>query len=420
LVKCEELAQGGGNPFYAGYTTYRIMYTSSYATWSASGPESSLHAAATGFAFVPNNAATDRSVIAWTHGGTGNNTSCGPTVQKAIENNSSSGDWIGWMLTHNPNAMLVYPDYTGLGADAGARASDNAATVVDTQAPYATLPLHTQPWTGVSTLDGLARPTIDAVRAAASLPNAHRGTNNKFLVIGYSQGGYAALATGEVQPTYAPELDLTAVYAGDPGQETQTVYGDDTPQLSAHLVPLGVANLSTIASSFSLSTVLTQANQALFAHTDGMACAFYGGFEYWVNESTLYGNLQLVTTGTAYSDYLAAAKANTPGYRHTIAPIVILQVNGDPIITIQRTDALVARENAVNPGNVFYCKWNGQNLNQDWLGRLINHDPFDYAMFDINPLGQSPAGNGICDDGNGNFIAAVNSSSFAANIAAHL
>ena len=55
---------------------------------------------------------------------------------------------------------------------------------------------------------------IDLVRAAADLPRA--GHDGGWYVIGHSQGGHAALFTGEEAPSYAPELDLKGVVAGAP------------------------------------------------------------------------------------------------------------------------------------------------------------------------------------------------------------
>src|SRR3984957_9945543 len=51
-----------------------------------------------------------------------------------------------------------------------------------------------------------ARAVIDSVRVAGSLPGA--GGGKKFVVWGHSQGGHAALFTGIIAKTYAPELDL--------------------------------------------------------------------------------------------------------------------------------------------------------------------------------------------------------------------
>lgn len=51
-----------------------------------------------------------------------------------------------------------------------------------------------------------AHSVIDAVRAARNLPEA--GAGRRWLAIGHSQGGHAALATNELAADYAPELEL--------------------------------------------------------------------------------------------------------------------------------------------------------------------------------------------------------------------
>ena len=55
--------------------------------------------------------------------------------------------------------------------------------------------------------DSEARAVIDAVRVAGNLPGA--GGGKRFTVWGHSQGGQAALFTGMIAKTYAPELDAS-------------------------------------------------------------------------------------------------------------------------------------------------------------------------------------------------------------------
>src|SRR5271163_819050 len=55
------------------------------------------------------------------------------------------------------------------------------------------------------------RAVIDSVRVASHLPGS--GGGNKFVVWGHSQGGQAALFTGILAKTYAPELELLGVVA---------------------------------------------------------------------------------------------------------------------------------------------------------------------------------------------------------------
>jgi pimeloyl-ACP methyl ester carboxylesterase len=70
-----------------------------------------------------------------------------------------------------------------------------------------------------------ARAVIDSVRVARMMPNTGRGP--RFIVWGHSQGGQAALVTGMIAKTYAPELSLIGVAAAAPATELATLINDD-------------------------------------------------------------------------------------------------------------------------------------------------------------------------------------------------
>src|SRR5580698_6717575 len=70
-----------------------------------------------------------------------------------------------------------------------------------------------------------ARAVIDSVRVASQLPRA--GTGKKFVVWGHSQGGHAALFTGIIAKTYAPELELLGVAAAAPATDLTTLMNED-------------------------------------------------------------------------------------------------------------------------------------------------------------------------------------------------
>lgn len=55
---------------------------------------------------------------------------------------------------------------------------------------------------------------LDAIRAAQQLTDANLPKNGPVAVFGYSQGGHGAGAAAELQPSYAPELQLIGAYAG--------------------------------------------------------------------------------------------------------------------------------------------------------------------------------------------------------------
>lgn len=57
---------------------------------------------------------------------------------------------------------------------------------------------------------------LDAARAALRLPGTDLEADSKIVATGYSQGGAAAAAMGEMQPTYAPDVNLVGIVAGAP------------------------------------------------------------------------------------------------------------------------------------------------------------------------------------------------------------
>jgi pimeloyl-ACP methyl ester carboxylesterase len=73
--------------------------------------------------------------------------------------------------------------------------------------------------------DSEARAVIDAVRVAGTMPGA--GGGKRFVVWGHSQGGQAALFTGLIAKTYAPELTLLGVAAAAPATDLVTLMNDD-------------------------------------------------------------------------------------------------------------------------------------------------------------------------------------------------
>lgn len=159
-----------------GMQAWRVHY------WSTSdrGAEIQL----TGVIVAPREAlpAKQRPVLAWAHGTWGVAGKCaldpGPNWFAATP---------GLSEAIRRGYTVVAPDYPGLGSDM--------------PHPYLA---------GVST----ARSVLDAVRAARGITGA--GAGSRFAVWGESQGGHAALWTGQIARTYAPELQLVGVAAAAP------------------------------------------------------------------------------------------------------------------------------------------------------------------------------------------------------------
>ncbi|MCX4743841.1 alpha/beta fold hydrolase [Streptomyces antibioticus] len=76
-----------------------------------------------------------------------------------------------------------------------------------------------------------AHAVLDAVRAARSLPGTSLSADSRVALYGYSQGGGAAAAAAELQPSYAPDVTLAGSYAGAPPADltavTRAIDGSD-------------------------------------------------------------------------------------------------------------------------------------------------------------------------------------------------
>jgi acetyl esterase/lipase len=73
--------------------------------------------------------------------------------------------------------------------------------------------------------DSEARAVIDIVRAASNMSGA--GGGKRFTVWGHSQGGQAALFTGMIAKSYAPEFELLGVAAAAPATDLAALMKDD-------------------------------------------------------------------------------------------------------------------------------------------------------------------------------------------------
>ncbi len=137
----------------------------------------------TGMVVAPREAAParPRPVIAWAHGTWGTAAKCAPSLSARFFELTPAVDAV------RQGYVVVAPDYPGLGS-AGAH-------------PYLV---------GTAT----ARSVLDAVRAARAIPAAAAGS--RFAVWGESQGGHAALWTGQLAGVDGAGLQLVGVAAGAP------------------------------------------------------------------------------------------------------------------------------------------------------------------------------------------------------------
>ncbi|HWF73398.1 MAG TPA: alpha/beta fold hydrolase [Solirubrobacteraceae bacterium] len=179
VVRAEPLA---GAP--EGARAWKILYLSR----SYTGKRTAM----SGLLFVPSTPppGAGRDVVAFTHGTVGVAPAC------AVSNGKEFWPHIDGLAQFlRAGDDVVVPDYQGLG----------------TAGPHPYL-----------VGDAEATATLDAVRAAHLFAAADGGT--RFVVWGPSQGGHAALFTGQQARSYAPGLHLEGVAAAAPATELEELF----------------------------------------------------------------------------------------------------------------------------------------------------------------------------------------------------
>lgn len=170
-----------------GAAAYRVLYKSE-----------GLHGeaiAVSGVVIVPAGPAPagGRPIVAWAHPTTGIVPKCAPSLARVF---FQSIQGLHEMLQRG--YVVAATDYPGLG----------------TAGPHPYL-------VGISE----GRAVLDSVRVARLMPGG--GGGHAFAVWGHSQGGQAALYTGILAQSYAPELQLVGVAAAAPATELGTLLSDD-------------------------------------------------------------------------------------------------------------------------------------------------------------------------------------------------
>jgi uncharacterized membrane protein HdeD (DUF308 family)/acetyl esterase/lipase len=167
-------------PFVDGATAYRVLYVTSNVD---SSPTTS-----SGLVIVPDGAAPvgGRPVVAIPHGTIGIARRCAPSLLGA----AYAAGIPGLREFLDAGYVVSATDFAGLGSES------TTGYLVGASEAYSTL---------------------DGVRAAIEMPETD--ASDRFVVFGESQGGHAALFTGQLAAGYAPELELVGVAGAAPATD---------------------------------------------------------------------------------------------------------------------------------------------------------------------------------------------------------
>lgn len=234
-------------------------------------------------------AARTNAVVTWAHGTTGLADKCAPST---FVTNGNGGSLDRAMTFIDQGWTYVATDYEGLGTD-GVH-------------PYLV---------GISE----GRGVLDIVRAAQQLPESGVATDSQIAIFGHSQGGHAALMTGDIAASYAPGLDIVGTVAAAPAGELALIEG--ATSAGGGLGGFGLMMLAGFLDAYPNLPIDAVANDEWKPLIEQVA-------ETCTSEAfALAGNAGVRPNGALNEEWKAVLDANSPG---NVVPVVpVLMVHGD-------------------------------------------------------------------------------------------
>ena len=294
----------GGGPDTGEPTRYRIMYLSE----TVEGAPTVV----TGLASIDTSMpapAEGRPLLLHGHGTTGLADQCAPSRAVDTERDFYATDFFGIEHAASLGFAVVSTDYEGIGGPG------------------------THPYlVGVSE----GRSMLDAGLAARQLPGSEAGSTAG--LVGFSQGGHAALFAAQLAPEWAPQLSMLGVVLGAPATEISTLArsGAERPENGA----LTVSILAGLAATYpeartQLPDVLTPTGIELL---DLLG-------EHCFDESvpSMPSPPFVAADPTADEPFASLLAVNNTGHAAVAAPMLVFHGDSDRSIPLTHSEAMTAR-----------------------------------------------------------------------------
>jgi acetyl esterase/lipase len=276
-----------------GAAAYRVLYKSQ----GLQGEP----IAVSGVVIVPGGRtpANGRPIVAWAHPTTGIVPKCAPSLARVF---FQSIQGLNQMLQRG--YVVTATDYPGLG----------------TVGPHPYL-------VGISE----ARAVLDSVRVARSMPGAGGGL--AFAVWGHSQGGQAALYTGILARSYAPELELVGVAAAAPATELGTLLTDDMDTAGGkNITAMTLWSWSRVYGAPISNVVSPQAMPAVDQLANGCIERFFDAIDRRGPSRELTQNFLTVNNLSDAKPWGGLLASNTPGTLPPSIPVFLAQGMKDTLV----------------------------------------------------------------------------------------
>ena len=274
-----------------GATAIRMMYV----TQRSDGTP----AVSSGMVFMPTTPAPagGRPVVAWAHGTVGGGLKCAPS--RSVTPTQPLQGWLPQMLSLG--WIVTATDYVGLGTP-----GTEAYLVGQDE----------------------ARDVVNSVRAARSMTNAD--ASDRWVVWGHSQGGHAAIWTGELAASLAPELHLLGVAAAAPAAQLPEIMQAqwDTP-IGWVIGPAVAISWPLVNPDLPMAGIISQTGLDNTSRLQA-ACVTEAAIEAVVREKA--GQQYFDVNPSQNSAWFEVAKAQTPTPLPPSMPIMLAQGTGDNVV----------------------------------------------------------------------------------------
>ena len=181
--------------------------------------------------------------------------------------------------------------------------------------------------------ESAGRAVLDSVRAARKLA---KNTSNRFAVWGHSEGGHAALFTGELAARYAPDLTLVGVAAAAPATYLVDLFYDDA-KTEQDLIAMALLSWTRLE-NVRPETIVEPAVMGAFKQT-ALGCltsiAQFQALE--KSEKPLQKERFLKIDPTKTEPWKGIMERNSPGQAPAGAPVFIAQGSADTTVNPQVT-----------------------------------------------------------------------------------
>lgn len=177
---------------------------------------------------------------------------------------------------------------------------------------------------------------LDAIRAAQRLREAGLPDHGPVAIAGYSQGGGASAAAAELQPSYAPELQLKGAYAGAVPADLAAVAKNLDGHYAVGFLMFAVASMNYAYPELDVPAVLNDRGKALEAEVENECTGDAIVKHAFTRTAELTADGRPITAYLAEEPFASAVAEQRIGRVAPAAPVLVAHSALDDIVPFEQ------------------------------------------------------------------------------------